>query len=93
MKYLIGRHRKQQKSEATAAASESEANDDVDQSSPEDDLVYLKEAIIDQIDDQIIKQKLNSTRALRHCKMSDLKFDIRESLPFFLSHPRLVCWF
>lgn len=84
------RHRQQKNHEETTAA-ESETTDNVEQFSPEEDLIYLKEAIIDQVDDRVIKQKLNSIRELRHNKMSDAKFDIRESLPFFLSHPKLVC--
>lgn len=91
LKYLIKRQRVQKNHEA--ATAEREAIDDVEQLSPEGDLIYLKEAIIDQTDHQIIKQKLKNTRELRLKKMSDPKFDIRECLPFFLSHPRLVCWF
>lgn len=90
LKYLIRRQREQKKHEETTS-SECETNDNVKQSSPEEDMIFLKEAIIDQIDEQLIKQKLNNTRELRHKKMSDPKFDIRESLPYLLSHPKLVC--
>lgn len=92
MKYLLKRQREQRQHEATESdGMDEEQMDDVERSNPEDDLIYLKEAIIDQIDDSIIKEKLNSTRTLRQAKMADAKFDIRESLPFFLSHPKLVC--
>lgn len=87
LKYLMRRRRQQNDHED--AANESE--DDQTEPSAEDDLIFLKEALIDQTDLHILKRKLNNTRELRLMKMKDLKFDIRESLPFFLSHPKLVC--
>lgn len=57
---------------------------------PEEDLTFLKDAVIDQTDLAVIKRKLNNTRALRKEKMKDEKFDFRVSLSFMLSHSNLV---
>lgn len=65
----------------------------VNNSTPSEELVFLKEAIINDTDIELIKNKLNSTRTFRKEIMKDMKFDIRESLPFFLSHPILVMKF
>lgn len=86
MKYLQRRRRELE----TQHANNNEVSVQCEQSDPEQDLIFLKEAVIDQIDFEIVKKKLNSTRALRAEKMKDGNFDFRISLPFMLSHPRLV---
>lgn len=51
---------------------------------------FLKSAIIDQTDLEILKQKLNSTRSFRANMLQDKNIDLRENFPFFFSHPSLV---
>lgn len=82
LKYLQRRERALKVNNPVQEISDSENNNVL--STPEEDLLFLKESVINQIDLDIIKQKLNNTRELRREKMKDLKFDIRESLPFFL---------
>lgn len=87
LKYLRDKYRHESESIQTNNNVEPDQSEKIN---PEDDLTFLKEAVIDQIDLSVIKQKLNNTRKLRMEKMKDDKFDFRVSLPFMLSHPKLV---
>lgn len=55
-----------------------------------EDYEFLKSAIIDQTDLEILKQKLDSTRSFRANMLQDKNIDLRENFPFFFSHPSLV---
>lgn len=87
LKYLIKRHRQQLAKEAVI---EIPPESDIENPSPEADLIFLKEAVTSEVSLDVIKRKLNNTRALRKERMHDLQFDLKENLPFMLSHPFMV---
>lgn len=60
-------------------------------SNPEEDLLFLKNCVVKNIERQIIIDKLNSTRKHRKEMLRAPETDIRTSFPFFLSNPELVC--
>lgn len=58
--------------------------------SPEEDLEFLKTAVIGSLSREIITSKLNSTRELRKQLMSVEKTDVRCHFPFIFSNPHIV---
>lgn len=84
---MLRRYRLQTAKEAETI---SPVDNDDETSTPENDLIILKEAVINEMDIEVIKKMLNNTRALRKEQMKNLQFDIRENFPFLLSHPHLV---
>lgn len=80
-----------------AEAMETEAVEQFDESNEsivnaDDDLLFLKSAVIAQTDLDVVKRKLNTTRSLRADMMQNKNIDLREHFPFFFSHPFLVSW-
>lgn len=59
----------------------------------ESDLLYLKHAVINDQDPEIVMQKLKSTRYLRQTMCRQLETDYRENFPFFFTNPELVSKF
>lgn len=62
---------------------------DTDEAGP-NALLFLKQAIIGQLDPQTIKAKLNASRIYREHILENEQADLRTNFPFFLSHPTLV---
>lgn len=60
------------------------------ETTPEEDLLFLKNCVIKNTDMNVIISKLNSTRDLRKRMMMNQDVDLRESFPFFISDPKLV---
>lgn len=60
------------------------------QTSREEDLLFLKNCIIQNTDLNVIVSKLNSTRSLREGMMTNVDIDLRECFPFFFVMPGLV---
>lgn len=57
---------------------------------PEEDLLFLKNCVIKNTDQNVIVVKLYTTRALRREMTGTTEFHLRESFPFFLAEPQLV---
>lgn len=77
---------------ATKALDENNPNhmNVIESENVEEELEYLKRAVITNVNDGDLVSKLNSTRHLRKQLMANDKTDIREMFPFLLSHPELV---
>lgn len=65
-------------------------NNEISAAQQKEDLEFLKYCMIGNIDENILIDKLNSTRELRNELMSNEDSDIRTNFPFFLSKPELV---
>lgn len=78
------------------AAAELPVNDDPTESSesnppiPDDDLEYLKTALIHRCNRDELTRKLNSTRDLRKILLTQTETDLRHRFPFFFAEPELV---
>lgn len=62
-----------------------------DDEKQKEDLDFLKYCVVNDISEDVLIAKLNSTRDLREKIIRDKNTDLRENFPFFFSHPELVC--
>lgn len=85
LKYLSSKYK-------NIASNSQESSDGADsvQTSPEEDLLFLKNCIIKDTELDIVTSKLNSTRFLRKDMMENHNIDLRESFPFFFSDSQLA---
>lgn len=60
------------------------------QISPENDLQFLKNCVIKNVDQDMLLAKLKSTQKHREELMRDENIDLRTSFPFFFADPHLV---
>ncbi|XP_031617244.1 uncharacterized protein LOC116337077 [Contarinia nasturtii] len=60
------------------------------ETTPEEDLLFLKNCVIKNTDVSIIISKLNTTRDLRKNMMMNQDVDLRESFPYFFTDPKLI---
>lgn len=84
------RARRQREMNASMVCDDSIGGNEPSLEDQEDDLQFLKYCLVRDLDENVLIQKLNSTRALRQEKMKDTRFDLRENFPFFFSAPHLV---
>lgn len=63
---------------------------DEDAQNEEEDMDYLKRAVISKNNFASVVEKLNATRKLRQQMLLNKETDLREQFPFFFSHPELV---
>lgn len=86
LKYLVSKY-------TDPKAQEIQTQQNNTESTPEEDLLFLKNCVVKNTDIQIIISKLNSTRDLRKTMMMNENIDLRESFPFFMSDPKLASHF
>lgn len=63
------------------------------QISPENDLKFLKDCVVENTDRNLIVSKLKFTQKQREAMMHDENVDLRMSFPFFFANPHLVIIF
>lgn len=83
LKYLVSKYK-------DPNAQEAPNQPDNIETTPEEDLLFLKNCVIKNTDVNVIIARLNSTRDLRKSMMKNRNVDLRESFPFFISDPQLV---
>lgn len=60
------------------------------QISPENDLQFLKNCVLKNVNRNVLLSKLKSTQKHRETLMLDENLDLRTSFPFFFAEPHLV---
>lgn len=70
-----------------------ESNIEVNVEKQKEDLEFLKYCVVNEEPNDVLTEKLNSTRELREKILKDENTDIRESFPFFFIKPQLVSIF
>lgn len=87
LNYLSQRQNKRNSSIAQQSLDHEEMSNSLTEN---EDMEFLKHAIIEQANFKSIIEKLNSTRNLRRQMLLAKETDLRENFPFFFSHPKLV---
>lgn len=93
IKYIKSRKANRQRELNATLASNHEISFDSNEISldqQKEDLDFLKYCVIGNADENVLVERLNTTRELRRKLMSDENSDIRTNFPFFFSNPELV---
>lgn len=92
LRYLKFRNKNQLNTSNMSGMLE-ESNIEVNVEKQKEDLEFLKYCVVNEEPNDVLTEKLNSTRELREKILKDENTDIRESFPFFFIKPQLVSIF